>query len=138
MQWTHHIARQQQQLLNQAPLGNCLRENLVLAIMSLLNQPQSLTPLEWLMPRSYIQQIFFSPSCDPRIEQILRSGTIGTVKDVPHLACSTISRETQRDPSTCANQITHRRSCSLAETFDDSRLLRAKVQAVRSIDFEWA
>lgn len=48
------------------------------------------------MPRSYIQQILFFPSCDPRIEQILRSGIISTVKDVPHLACSIITREAPR------------------------------------------
>ncbi|PKK54254.1 hypothetical protein CI102_544 [Trichoderma harzianum] len=45
-----------------------------------------LSPLEWVMPRSFISQVLCFPSTNPRIYEVLRDGLAGTLADVPYLA----------------------------------------------------
>ncbi|KAL6821260.1 transferase family domain-containing protein [Trichoderma camerunense] len=51
-----------------------------------------LSPLEWVMPRSFISQILCFPSTNPRIYEVLRDGLAGTVADVPYLASRIVAR----------------------------------------------
>ncbi|RFU80658.1 hypothetical protein TARUN_1543 [Trichoderma arundinaceum] len=57
-----------------------------------MKEPSLLSPLEWLMPRSYISQILCFPSSDPRIPEVLRDGLTGTLADVPYLASRMVAR----------------------------------------------
>ncbi|EGR46390.1 uncharacterized protein TRIREDRAFT_109905 [Trichoderma reesei QM6a] len=52
-----------------------------------------LSPLEWIMPRSYVSQILCFPSSNPRIAQVLLDGLAGTLRDVPYLASRVVSRD---------------------------------------------
>jgi trichothecene 3-O-acetyltransferase len=52
-----------------------------------------LSPIDWLMPRSYITQILCFPSNDAQIPNVLQTGLAGVLKDVPYLACAIISQE---------------------------------------------
>ncbi|KAM0259702.1 hypothetical protein ACHAQJ_003136 [Trichoderma viride] len=54
--------------------------------------PSQLSPLEWIMPRSYISQILCFPSSNPRISEVLRDGLVGTLADVPYLASRIVAR----------------------------------------------
>ncbi|KAK4082254.1 uncharacterized protein Triagg1_2066 [Trichoderma aggressivum f. europaeum] len=51
-----------------------------------------LSPLEWVMPRSFISQILCFPSTNPRIYEVLRDGLAGTLADVPYLASRIVAR----------------------------------------------
>ncbi|QYT06116.1 hypothetical protein H0G86_012982 [Trichoderma simmonsii] len=51
-----------------------------------------LSPLEWVMPRSFISQILCFPSTNPRIYEVLRDGLAGTLTDVPYLASRIVAR----------------------------------------------
>ncbi|KAL6799542.1 transferase family domain-containing protein [Trichoderma sp. SZMC 28013] len=51
-----------------------------------------LSPLEWVMPRSFISQIFCFPSTNSRIYEVLRDGLAGTLADVPYLASKIVAR----------------------------------------------
>lgn len=56
-----------------------------------------LTPLEWLMPRVYIRQIFAFPSNNTRsIPEKLREGLVGVIKDVPYLLSGVVSSDSPR------------------------------------------
>ncbi|KAL9471780.1 hypothetical protein ACSS6W_009721 [Trichoderma asperelloides] len=59
---------------------------------ALIQGPSQLSPLEWIMPRSYISQILCFPSSNPRISEVLRDGLAGTLKDVPYLASRIVAR----------------------------------------------
>ncbi|PTB63393.1 hypothetical protein BBK36DRAFT_1181805 [Trichoderma citrinoviride] len=52
-----------------------------------------LSPLEWIMPRSYVSQILCFPSSNPQISDILQIGLAGTLKDVPYLASRIVARD---------------------------------------------
>ncbi|KAM0810260.1 hypothetical protein AB5N19_10608 [Seiridium cardinale] len=45
----------------------------------------SLSSLDWLMPRTYVNQIICFPTNSSQVFEILREGLRGTVHDVPHL-----------------------------------------------------
>ncbi|KAI1500868.1 hypothetical protein F5X99DRAFT_224905 [Biscogniauxia marginata] len=47
--------------------------------------PHQLSPLDKLMPRVYVRQIYCFPSTDPRATEVLGEGLAGTVADVPYL-----------------------------------------------------
>ncbi|KAL7907862.1 transferase [Trichoderma velutinum] len=51
-----------------------------------------LSPLEWVMPRSFISQVLCFPSTNPRIYEVLRDGLAGTLADVPYLASRIVAR----------------------------------------------
>ncbi|EHK19636.1 uncharacterized protein TRIVIDRAFT_46740 [Trichoderma virens Gv29-8] len=57
-----------------------------------IQEPSQLSPLEWVMPRSYISQILCFPSINPRISEVLRDGLAGTLADVPYLASRIVAR----------------------------------------------
>ncbi|KAL7896231.1 transferase [Trichoderma sp. SZMC 28014] len=59
---------------------------------AIIQGPSQLSPLEWIMPRSYISQILCFPSSNPRISDVLRDGLAGTLKDVPYLASRIVAR----------------------------------------------
>lgn len=59
---------------------------------AIIQGPSQLSPLEWIMPRSYISQILCFPSSNPRISEVLRDGLAGTLKDVPYLASRIVAR----------------------------------------------
>lgn len=61
--------------------------------MSDTKQTTPLSPLDWMMPRSYIRQILCFSSSDPQIPQILKDGLVGTLTDVPYLACGIVERD---------------------------------------------
>ncbi|SCU86442.1 LAFA_0E00782g1_1 [Lachancea sp. 'fantastica'] len=46
-----------------------------------------LSPIEWMMPRSYITQIICFSSSSPQVPQILRNGLGNTLTEMSHLAC---------------------------------------------------
>ena len=46
-----------------------------------------LSPIEWMMPRSYITQILCFPSSSPQVPRILRHGLADTLTEVPYLVC---------------------------------------------------
>lgn len=46
-----------------------------------------LSPIEWMMPRSYITQILCFPSSSPQVPQILRNALADTLTEVPYLVC---------------------------------------------------
>ncbi|KAL7808697.1 transferase family domain-containing protein [Trichoderma gracile] len=52
-----------------------------------------LSPLEWIMPRSYVSQILCFPSSNPRISQVLLDGLAGTLRDVPYLASRVVAKD---------------------------------------------
>ncbi|KAH0493485.1 hypothetical protein TgHK011_000152 [Trichoderma gracile] len=52
-----------------------------------------LSPLEWIMPRSYVSQILCFPSSNPRISQVLLDGFAGTLRDVPYLASRVVAKD---------------------------------------------
>ncbi|KAF5008575.1 hypothetical protein FDECE_5158 [Fusarium decemcellulare] len=54
-----------------------------------------LSPLDWLMPRSYVGHIICFTSSNAPVPQILRDGLAGTLKDVPYLASEIVD---QRHP----------------------------------------
>ncbi|KAI1633515.1 hypothetical protein F4809DRAFT_666841 [Biscogniauxia mediterranea] len=47
--------------------------------------PHQISPLEKLMPRAYVRQIYCFPSASPAAIDVLRQGLAGTVSDVPYL-----------------------------------------------------
>ncbi|KAL7955982.1 hypothetical protein V8C34DRAFT_316061 [Trichoderma compactum] len=51
-----------------------------------------LSPLEWVMPRSFISQILCFPSTSSRIYEVPRDGLAGTLADVPYLASRIVAR----------------------------------------------
>ncbi|PNP56113.1 hypothetical protein THARTR1_03638 [Trichoderma harzianum] len=55
-------------------------------------ESSQLSPLEWVMPRSFISQILCFPSTNPRIYEVLRDGLAGTVADVPYLASRVVAK----------------------------------------------
>jgi trichothecene 3-O-acetyltransferase len=58
--------------------------------MSTTKRNEPLSPIDWVMPRSYISQILcFSASC-PQVPQILKDGLAATLVDVPYLACDIV------------------------------------------------
>lgn len=57
-----------------------------MADQAAIEELSQLSPLEWIMPRSYISQILCFPSSNPRISEVLRDGLAGTLADVPYLA----------------------------------------------------
>lgn len=57
-----------------------------------IQELSQLSPLEWVMPRSYISQILCFPSSNPRISEVLRDGLAGTLADVPYLASRIVAR----------------------------------------------
>lgn len=59
---------------------------------AIIQGPSQLSPLEWIMPRSYISQILCFPSSNPRVSEVLRDGLAGTLKDVPYLASRIVAR----------------------------------------------
>ncbi|KAK1237393.1 hypothetical protein MKX08_003018 [Trichoderma sp. CBMAI-0020] len=59
---------------------------------AIIQGPSQLSPLEWIMPRSYISQILCFSSSNPRISEVLRDGLAGTLKDVPYLASRVVAR----------------------------------------------
>lgn len=52
-----------------------------------------LSPLDWLMPRSYVSQILCFPADDSRIFEILKEGLSKTVEDVPYLLSGVVDQE---------------------------------------------
>ncbi|TFA99974.1 Trichothecene 3-O-acetyltransferase [Trichoderma ghanense] len=56
-------------------------------------ESSQLSPLEWIMPRSYISQILCFPSSNPRISEVLQAGLAGTLTDVPYLASRVVPRD---------------------------------------------
>lgn len=59
---------------------------------AIIQGPSQLSPLEWIMPRSYISQILCFPSSNPRISEVLRDGLAGTLGDVSYLASRVVAR----------------------------------------------
>ncbi|KAL7922198.1 transferase [Trichoderma austrokoningii] len=59
---------------------------------AIIQGPSQLSPLEWIMPRSYISQILCFPSSNARISDVLRDGLAGTLNDVPYLASRIVAR----------------------------------------------
>ncbi|KAL7788925.1 transferase family domain-containing protein [Trichoderma ceciliae] len=57
-----------------------------------VHELSQLSPLEWIMPRSYISQILCFPSSNPRISKVLQDGLAGTLADVPYLASRIVAR----------------------------------------------
>ncbi|KAL7929828.1 transferase family domain-containing protein [Trichoderma chlorosporum] len=57
-----------------------------------IQERSQLSPLEWVMPRSYISQILCFPSTKTRISEVLRDGLAGTLADVPYLASRIVAR----------------------------------------------
>ncbi|KAL7942888.1 transferase family domain-containing protein [Trichoderma barbatum] len=57
-----------------------------------LHELSQLSPLEWVMPRSYISQILCFPSSNPRISEVLQNGFAGALADVPYLASRIVTR----------------------------------------------
>lgn len=53
--------------------------------MSTTKRHNRLSPVDWMMPRSYISQILCFPSTSPQVHQILKDGLAGTLADVPFL-----------------------------------------------------
>jgi trichothecene 3-O-acetyltransferase len=53
----------------------------------------SLTPVEWLMPRTYVSQILCFGVTDQHIFGILKEGLHGLVQDVPYLLSGVVSQE---------------------------------------------
>ncbi|KAI1776645.1 hypothetical protein F4818DRAFT_411308 [Hypoxylon cercidicola] len=45
----------------------------------------SLSPLDRLMPRGYVRQLFCFPSAHPDVSRVLKAGLAGVVADVPYL-----------------------------------------------------
>lgn len=60
--------------------------------INVTQESSQLSPLEWLMPRSYISQILCFPSSSPQISDILHAGLAGTLRDVPYLASAVVAR----------------------------------------------
>ncbi|RYP35290.1 hypothetical protein DL767_003878 [Monosporascus sp. MG133] len=63
--------------------------------MNYSNQAEAkrLSPLDWLMPRYYVPQIYCFPSSDPKLRQSLQDGLSGVVTDVPYLLSGVVSQE---------------------------------------------
>ncbi|UKZ69858.1 uncharacterized protein TrAtP1_010863 [Trichoderma atroviride] len=59
---------------------------------AVIQGPSQLSPLEWIMPCSYISQILCFSSSNPRISDVLRNGLAGTLKDIPYLASRIVAR----------------------------------------------
>ncbi|KAH8658206.1 transferase family-domain-containing protein [Xylariales sp. PMI_506] len=53
----------------------------------------SLSPLDWLMPRAYVGQVLCFPSTSPSIFHDLRRGLAGVAADVPYLLSGVIDQE---------------------------------------------
>ncbi|KAK5987991.1 O-acetyltransferase PC-16-like protein [Cladobotryum mycophilum] len=58
-----------------------------------MNPESKLSPIDWLMPRSYISQILCFESTSLRIPEALKDGLAGLVKDVPYLLCGVIDAD---------------------------------------------
>ncbi|KAI0132898.1 transferase family-domain-containing protein [Xylariales sp. AK1849] len=56
-------------------------------------EANDLSPLDWLMPRSYVSQVLCFPAADPGIFQILKEALRGTAKDIPHLLSGVVDQE---------------------------------------------
>lgn len=58
--------------------------------MSANEQNASLSPIDWMMPRSYITQILCFSTINPQVPCILKDGLAGTLADVPYLTCEVV------------------------------------------------
>ncbi|XXG98911.1 hypothetical protein Hte_005242 [Hypoxylon texense] len=56
----------------------------------------SLSPLDKLMPRGYVRQMFCFPSTHPDVHNVLKAGLIGVVSDVPYLLSGITTSEDQK------------------------------------------
>ncbi|KAJ4256806.1 hypothetical protein NW762_008902 [Fusarium torreyae] len=54
---------------------------------------RDLSPLDWLMPRSYINHIICFPSSSPSVSQTLRQGLASTLVDVPYLTSEIVGQK---------------------------------------------
>ncbi|KZL80651.1 trichothecene 3-o-acetyltransferase [Colletotrichum incanum] len=63
--------------------------------METSNKPgaKQLTPLDWLMPRYYMPQIYCFPSSNSRLRQSLQDGLSGLVTDIPFLLSGVVSQK---------------------------------------------
>lgn len=58
--------------------------------MSTTKRNELLSPIDWVMPRSYISQILCFSTSSPQVPQILKDGLAATLVDVPYLACEIV------------------------------------------------
>ncbi|KAI0172190.1 hypothetical protein GGR52DRAFT_458072 [Hypoxylon sp. FL1284] len=56
----------------------------------------ALSPLDKLMPRGYVRQMFAFPSLHPNVSRVLKAGLAGTVSDVPYLLSGITTTEDQK------------------------------------------
>ncbi|KAI1874936.1 uncharacterized protein JN550_002365 [Neoarthrinium moseri] len=61
--------------------------------MSISTGGSALSPLDWLMPRTYVTQILCFPSSNPQVFQTLRHGLQGVVTDIPYLCSGVVARD---------------------------------------------
>ena len=45
----------------------------------------TLSPIDWLMPWTYIRQIYCFPSTHADSAQVLKTGLLKTARDIPHI-----------------------------------------------------
>ncbi|KAK7752551.1 hypothetical protein SLS62_005519 [Diatrype stigma] len=57
------------------------------------NDARQLTPLEWLMPRAYVRQIFAFPSSNESVAKSLQDGLTGVIEEVPYLLSGVVSED---------------------------------------------
>ncbi|KAI4861017.1 hypothetical protein F4820DRAFT_83421 [Hypoxylon rubiginosum] len=56
----------------------------------------ALSPLDKLMPRGYVRQMFCFPSTHPDVPRVLKAGLAGAVSDIPYLLSGITTREDQK------------------------------------------
>ncbi|KAJ3548614.1 hypothetical protein NM208_g916 [Fusarium decemcellulare] len=86
-----------------------------------------LSPLDWLMPRSYVSHIICFASSSAPVPQILRNGLVGTLKDVPYLASEIVDQSrpkgsvTLSEPCAGVDDLFYMRDLSATVNYNDLR-----------------
>ncbi|KAK7216563.1 hypothetical protein V2G26_004566 [Clonostachys chloroleuca] len=100
-----------------------------------------LSPLDWLMPRSYINHIICFASSSSSAPQVLRQGLADTLRDIPYLAGEVTDQEhpkgsialSERDAS--VDDLFRVRDLSAAADYKDLRAHNFSPSSLKCLDF---
>ncbi|CAG9946086.1 unnamed protein product [Clonostachys rosea f. rosea IK726] len=100
-----------------------------------------LSPLDWLMPRSYINHIICFASSSSSAPQVLRQGLADTLRDIPYLAGEITDQEHPKgsialsEPYASVDDLFRVRDLSTAAEYKDLRAHNFSPSSLKGLDF---
>ncbi|CAG9982539.1 unnamed protein product [Clonostachys byssicola] len=101
----------------------------------------SLSPLDWLMPRSYINHIICFASSSSSAPQVFRQGLADTLRDIPYLASEIADQEYPKgsialsESDASVGDLFRVRDLSAAADYNDLRAHNFSPSSLKGLDF---